>query len=84
MSVEEIKNKKQHRLKVGVKQSQKAVFSGQAQKVFVAKDAEQHVIRHVLEMACAQGIPVEWVDSMWALGQACEIEVGAAIAVITQ
>ena len=65
---------------VGVKQTRKAVLSGTASRVFVARDAERRVVVPVLD-ACEQaGLPVTWIETMAELGKACGIEVGAATA----
>jgi large subunit ribosomal protein L7A len=84
MPVQELQSLDQDRIKIGVKQSSKAITEGRAQKVFVARNAEQHVTRHILELAEDIGVEVEFVDDMRVLGQACRIDVGAATAVITK
>ena len=67
---------------VGVKQSRKAIRDGRAAKAFLAMDADPSVTDPV-EAACAeQGIPVEREYGMAQLGKACQITVGAAVAVI--
>ncbi|MDR3207427.1 MAG: ribosomal L7Ae/L30e/S12e/Gadd45 family protein [Oscillospiraceae bacterium] len=67
---------------VGVKQTRKVVLAGEAQTVFVARDAEARVVQPVLA-ACEQaGVPVTWAETMAELGAACGIEVGAAVAAI--
>ncbi|PID82224.1 MAG: 50S ribosomal protein L7ae-like protein [Clostridiales bacterium] len=70
--------------KVGVKQSQKALDMGYALEVYVAKDAQEYVVRHVLETAEQKGVPIKWIDSMETLGNMFKIDVGAATAVITK
>lgn len=84
MPVQELQSLDQDRIKIGVKQSSKAITEGRALKVFVARNAEQHVTRHILELAEDVGVEVEFVDDMRLLGQACRIDVGAATAVITK
>ncbi|OTA40436.1 MAG: 50S ribosomal protein L7Ae/L30e/S12e/Gadd45 [Symbiobacterium thermophilum] len=69
---------------VGTKQTVKAIAKGQARVVFVARDAEEHVIRGVLEAAREKGLEIEEVESMAVLGKACGIEVGAAAAAILE
>jgi large subunit ribosomal protein L7A len=71
-----------HNLRVGVKQSIKAMTTGNAVKVFIARDAEQHVIRPIVEMAAQFSVPIEYIDTMKELGKACKIDVGAATAVL--
>jgi large subunit ribosomal protein L7A len=84
MPVQELQILDRDHLKIGVKQSQRAIIEGRALKVFVAKDAEQHVTRHILDLAEGANVEVELVDTMRTLGQACRIDVGAATAVITK
>ncbi len=67
---------------IGANQTAKAVAQSIVTELFVAKDAEDHVIRPILTTAQQKGIPVCWVDSMKLLGKACGIEVGAATAAI--
>lgn len=69
-------------VKVGVKQSIKAILDGVVKKVFIARDAEQYVTRRILELANESSIEIEYVDTMKELGEACNIDVGAATAVI--
>lgn len=54
----------------------------QVSRVYIARDAEAHVVDPVLQMATKAGVAVEWVESMRLLGKACGIEVGAATASI--
>lgn len=67
---------------IGTKQTVKAIEKGTAREVFVARDAEEHVIRDVLKAARDKGLEVISVESMVALGKACGIEVAAAAAAI--
>ena len=67
---------------VGVKQTRKAVLTGEAVAVFAARDAEKRVIAPVVDACESAGLPVTWTDTMAELGQACGIAVGAACAAI--
>lgn len=69
---------------VGTKQTLKAVERGQARVVFVARDADEHVVQPVLRAAAAKGIEVIRVDSMQLLGRACGIDVGCASAAVIE
>ncbi|ADG81176.1 ribosomal protein L7Ae/L30e/S12e/Gadd45 [Thermincola ferriacetica] len=69
---------------VGTKQTLKALNKGLAKKVFVASDADQHVIKPVLQLCQEKGVEVVTVDSMKALGKACHIDVGCAVCAITE
>lgn len=65
---------------VGVKQVRRAVESGRAQKVFLARDAEGRFTDPIAALCGEKGIPVETGASMEDLGRACGISVGAAVA----
>jgi len=69
---------------IGTKQTAKAVDKGLAKVVFVARDAEEYVLRELLKACREQAIPVVEVDSMVVLGKTCGIEVGAASAAIIE
>ena len=67
---------------VGVKQSTKAVESGQARKAYVADAASPSVTEPFLKLCERQGVPCEHVDTLKNLGKACGISVGASVAVL--
>lgn len=67
---------------VGVKQSTKFVNADSVETAFVARDAQDKVTVPFIRLCDQKGVPVEYADTMDALGKACGIEVGAAIAVI--
>ncbi|MEW8976879.1 MAG: ribosomal L7Ae/L30e/S12e/Gadd45 family protein [Symbiobacterium sp.] len=73
-----------HKKTIGTKQTVKAIAKGRARVVYVARDAEEHVIRGVIEAAREKGLEIQEVESMVALGKACGIEVGAAAAAILE
>jgi large subunit ribosomal protein L7A len=50
--------------------------------VYVARDAEERVVRELKALARAKGIPVTPVESMDELGKVCGIDVGAAAAAV--
>ena len=65
---------------VGAKQLRKALLSGRASRVFLARNADP-AITEPLEVLCQQhSVPLAWVPSMVELGKYCGIEVGAAAA----
>jgi len=76
-SLAEAKNKT-----LGFKQTIKKVEQGLAEKVYIAKDAEEKIVRPVLEICRIQGIPVVEAETMSELGKAGGIQVGAAVAAI--
>ena len=69
---------------VGAKQTLKAVQSGQAKEVFVARDADGRVVQPIVDLCIRNGVRITEVDSMAELGKACSIEVGAAVAAIIE
>lgn len=69
---------------VGAKQTQKAVEKAQAKVVYWAGDAESRVVDPILRICSGRNIPLVKVDTMKDLGKACSIEVGCAIASITE
>ena len=78
-----LENLKQARHAVtGTKQTQKAVECGNARHVFIARDADERVIRPILELCGQKEIPFTMVDTMEELGKACNIKVSAATAAI--
>jgi len=80
LSLEEIKNSPKV---IGVKQVKKAINKGIAKKVFIALDAEPHIVEPVKELCRQNQIEIETVESMQIMGKACGIEVGsAAVALI--
>lgn len=67
---------------IGTKQVKKALNKGLVKKVFLADDAEPHIIVP-LEKLCHQNeVETERVESMKILGNACGIEVGSAVVAI--
>lgn len=67
---------------IGVRQTKKAVENGEAAHVFLACDAEARLTAPVRALCEASGVPLTEVESMRALGQACGIDVGAAVAAV--
>jgi len=67
---------------IGSKQVKKALSQGKVWKVYLAADAEPHVLVPLKELCYEQQVEVEEVKSMILLGQACGIEVGAATAAL--
>ena len=67
---------------VGVKQTKKAVQSGQAECVYIAQNADPIVTDPVVGLCETHGISVNYVSSMSVLGEACGIKVGAAVAAL--
>ncbi len=64
----------------GVKQTGRAIASGQAKAVYLAGDAEPRMTGQIRAQAEEAGIPVYDVPTMKELGSQCGIPVGAAVA----
>lgn len=72
------------KIKIGAKQALKALNNGAASVVYIAKDAEEHVTRQLVNLAAEKNIEIIYVETMKQLGKACKIDVGAATAVIVK
>ncbi len=68
----------------GMKQTLKALEKGEALAVFIARDAEEKIIRPVAELCEAKGVELHYVDTMQELGKLCGIKVNAATAAILE
>lgn len=67
---------------VGIKQSEKAVSSGEAACVYVAKDAHERVTAPFVALCTDSGVEINYAETMVALGRACGIDVGAAVVAV--
>ncbi|MEG2456103.1 MAG: ribosomal L7Ae/L30e/S12e/Gadd45 family protein [Oscillospiraceae bacterium] len=67
---------------VGAKQTRRALDHGTAATVFLASDADPRITEPLAQLAQETGVPVTRVDTMKALGEACSITVGAAVAAL--
>ncbi len=67
---------------VGTKQTLKAVDRGTARTVFLARDADERVVRDLIRACEERAVEIVYVESMALLGKACGIQVGAASAAI--
>jgi len=72
----------QSRIIVGMKQTLRAMKNGEISEIYVATDADQHLIQQVITSAEELNIPCHQVDSMKRLGKACGIEVGTSTVAI--
>ncbi len=66
----------------GVKQTRKAVQSGNAVLALLAENADPALTQPLEELCRTKGIPVQWVRSMEELGKTCSLSVGAAAAAV--
>jgi large subunit ribosomal protein L7A len=67
---------------IGVKQSRKAIKEGLAAHVYTALNAQSHIIAPILELCAQMGVPVTKIETMEELGEACGIDVGAAVTAV--
>lgn len=67
---------------VGVKQSAKAIKSGEGKTAYIAKDADSKLVDPVKQLAEENSLEIVYVNTMKELGKLCGIEVGAATAVV--
>ena len=65
---------------VGVKQVRRALANGRVKRLYLAKDADPQLTQPLELQAAQAGTEVVWADAMKALGRACGIAVGAAVA----
>ncbi|WP_035172746.1 ribosomal L7Ae/L30e/S12e/Gadd45 family protein [Caldanaerobius polysaccharolyticus] len=63
---------------IGAKQTRKAIEAGLAKEVYIAKDAEHHVVERIIELCREKAINIVYIDTMDELGELCGIDVGAA------
>jgi len=69
-------------IKIGTKQTMKAVESGLAAEVYVAEDCDQRLISKVVSECDKNGVHINYVPTMTELGEVCGIEVGAAMVAV--
>src|SRR5699024_9022535 len=67
---------------IGTKQTMKAMKNNEVIEVFIAIDADEHIVNKIIAAANKHGIPYVEVDSKKELGKACNIEVAATVVAI--
>jgi large subunit ribosomal protein L7A len=67
---------------VGIKQTIKAIKSGDGKSVYIAKDADIKLVEQVKKLSMDNSLEVIYVENMKELGRLCGIDVGAATALI--
>lgn len=72
----------QSRIIVGMKQTIKAMHNNNVSAVFVAMDADDHLIQDVMNLAEQLNITCHQVDSKKRLGVECGVEVGTTTVAI--
>lgn len=67
---------------VGAKQVRRALESSEAQMIYIAKDADEQIVSDIEEDSKNKQIQILYVDSMKELGEACGIDINAAVAAL--
>lgn len=68
---------------VGTKQARRAITNDLATRIYVAKDADAHVVKDIIQLCKTKDIKLIHADSKRELGKACGIDVSAsAVAVL--
>lgn len=72
-----------HRNKVvGIKETENAVRAGIADIVYVAEDADFHVVQPLRELCAESGVRLETVSTRRELAKACGVDVPTAAAAV--
>ena len=69
---------------VGLKQTKKAIESNRAELVFIARDADGHVVMPLEKLCEQKTVQVVYVDNMKELARACHVDVPTAVATIVK
>ena len=69
---------------VGAKQTKRAIRDGRAVEIYYAADADPALWEPLVALCEEAGIPTVETEGMKALGQACSISVGAAVAALVR
>jgi large subunit ribosomal protein L7A len=67
---------------VGVKQTIKAIKTGNVKTVYIAKDADDKFIQPIILLVNEGSLELVYIDTMKELGKLCGIDVGAATAAV--
>jgi len=65
---------------VGLKQTIKALKTGNCKKLYIAKDSDDNIRENIEGLAMESSIEVIYIDTMKELGRLCGIQVGAVAA----
>ena len=67
---------------VGIKAVLRALRQKRALKVFLARDADQSMLKEITAEAGGALVEIEWIDEGLSIGRACAIERKAAAAAL--
>lgn len=73
---------KQNNKIVGAKQVKRALKESRVSKVYIAQDAEERVVSEIVRQCDELHVPIITVESMSKLGDACGIDINAAVAAL--
>ena len=68
----------------GFKQSKKAIEKGEADMVYVARDADMHIVYPIEKLCEENKVKVEYVNNMKELAKAVGIDVPTAVVTIVK
>ena len=71
-----------HNKIVGAKQVKKALQNEELETVFIAEDADKNVTDEIARTCKNKNVQVVYVENMRQLGDACGIDVNAAVAAL--
>lgn len=66
----------------GAKQTRRALNQGRVKKLYLAADADPRVLEPLTRLAGELGVRAQVMPTMKALGAACGISVGCAVAAV--
>lgn len=69
---------------IGIKQSIKAIESGEGVVLYIAEDADMKLINPLIDLAEKNGIEVKSIETMKKLGKMCGIDVKSAATLILE
>lgn len=69
---------------IGIKQTFKTIRAGKAVEIVIAQDADANLLLPILEEANKRQLPVTYVESKKALGEAAGIQVAASIVTLIE
>ncbi len=79
MDLEDLKSVKKC---VGIKQTIKALESGTSERVLIAGDADRQLTAEVIALCLVKDVEIQTVATRAELGNACGIDVGAAVVAV--
>jgi large subunit ribosomal protein L7A len=67
---------------IGTKQVKRAISKDEVSLVFIAKDADIKLKSEIENLCKEKKVPIEYVEKMKELGEACGIDINAATAAL--